>query len=338
MSSTEPTIKKNTSYILAGDVGGTKTILGLFVAGKKRPLARWIKTFSSQDEDNLEDMVKQMLHQYPAKITSACFGVAGPVLDGRVQTTNLPWVVSEEKLSRQFGWERVRLINDLSATAMAVPLLEPREVFCINHVPTRKPGNIGLVAPGTGFGEAMLIRLEEFYVPIASEGGHGDFAPSCDKELDLWRYLHEIFGHVSVERVISGPGLVNIYNWLKSRATLPETPEVREAMQSSDAAKVITHYAIEGNDPLCKRALRHFCRILGSVAGNLALTGMTTGGMFLGGGIPVKILPALQQGDFIEAFYAKGRIASLMRKIPVRVIRNEQAALLGAAQQGLLLR
>ena len=337
MSESEPDIEKDASYILAGDIGGTKTNLGIFTRGKKRPAVKLIETFSSRDVDGIEDIIREFITRHPAAISCACFGVAGPVIEGKVDATNLPWVLSEQSLRRQFGWNRVKLINDLSATALAIPMLKSGELSPLNHVPSQKPGNIGLVAPGTGLGEALLICLEDRYLPIASEAGHADFAPSDEKDLDLWRYLHGIYGHVSVERVLSGQGLIDIYDWLKSGATLRESQMVRAAMQSSDSAKIISEHAIDGDDRLCKTALQRYCRILGAVAGNLALTGMTSGGMFLGGGIPAKILPALREGHFMASFNAKGRFASYMKKIPVWVIENDKTALLGAAQQALLL-
>ena len=326
---------KSSACVLAGDIGGTKTNLGLFVVGKSRPVARASATFSSGSADSLETIVAQMLGRYPSKIKVACFGIAGPVINGECRTTNLPWVVSEKKLRRRFGWKQVRLINDLSATALAVPLLNHREIKALNRVRVRRGQNIGLVAPGTGLGQALLVYSGGRYWPLASEGGHADFA-ACDKsETNLWSFLHKRFGHVSVERVLSGQGLVNIYGWLKSFGEFEESTGIQEAMRTSDPARVITENAIEGDDPLCRKALQRFCRIFGSVAGNLALTGMTTSGMFLGGGIPPKILPVLQDENFMAAFNAKGRFEAFMQNIPVRVILNERTALLGAAYLAL---
>jgi glucokinase len=328
---------KMPSCVLAGDIGGTKTNLGLYVRGRRRPKARVTATFSSISADSLETIVAQMLERYPAKIMAACFGIAGPVINGECRTTNLPWVVSEKNLQMRFGWQQVRLINDLGTTALAVPLLGHREVKALNGARVRKNQNIGLVAPGTGLGNAMLIFFEGRYLPVASEGGHASYAPCDEDESDLWHYLYGRFEHVSAERVLSGRGLVNIYDWLNSRGTFVESPAVREAMRISDPAEVITENAINANDPLCKAALQRFCRIFGSVSGNLALTGMTIGGMFLGGGIPPKILPALEDGHFMSAFSAKGRFEGFMKKIAVRVILNDKASLLGAAHFALEL-
>jgi glucokinase len=324
-------VKKKSACVLAGDIGGTKTNLGLFVAGKVRPKAHIIETFPSASAVSLEVIVEQMLERYPVRIDTACFGFAGPVINGECRTTNLPWVVSERKLQKRFGWQQVRLINDLAATAMAVPLLNHREVRAINGNRIRKNRNIGLVAPGTGLGLALLIYADGRYRPVASEGGHASFAPSDENEIDLWHYLQARFGHVSMERVLSGRGLINIYDWLKSRRDFTESSEIKKAMATSDPARIITANAIDGKDPLCRAALQRFCHIFGSIAGNLALTGMADGGIFLGGGIPPKILPLLEKGDFLTAFSAKGRFREFMQNIPVRVILNEKTALLGAA-------
>ncbi len=337
MSTPNSKALKMTACVLAGDIGGTKANLGLFVPGKARPKARVTAKFSSREADSLETIIDQMRQRYPARIKKACFGIAGPVINGECRTTNLPWVVSEKKLQKRFGWQQVRLINDLGSTAMAIPLLNHREVKALNGLRVRKEQNIGLVAPGTGLGLALLVYADGRYRPVASEGGHAGFAPSDKSEVDLWQYLHARFGHVSAERVLSGQGLVNIYEWLKFVGKIAESPAVKKAMHATDAAHVITENAINGKDPLCRATLQRFCRIFGSVAGNLALTGMTTGGLFLGGGIPPKILPALEAHDFMDAFIAKGRFKEFMKKMAVRVILNDKAALLGAAHCALNL-
>ncbi|MGB9439178.1 MAG: glucokinase [Desulfobacterales bacterium] len=325
----------SSACVLAGDIGGTKVNLGLFVPGKIRPVAQATATFASGSAKSLETIIAQVLERYPAKINAACFGIAGPVIKGECRATNLPWVVSEKKLRSRFGWKWVHLINDLGATALAVPLLNHREIEALNGVRVRKGQNIGLVAPGTGLGQALLVYAGSRYWPVASEGGHADFAPSDESETGLWFFLHKRFGHVSVERVLSGQGLVNIYDWLKSLGDFEESSGIQKEMSTSDPARVITDNAIGGDDPLCRAALQRFCRIFGSMAGNLALTGMTTGGMFLGGGIPPKILPVLLDGNFMAAFNGKGRFEVFMQNIPVRVILNDRAALLGAAYLAL---
>jgi glucokinase len=321
--------------VLAGDVGGTKTNLGLFVKGKTRPVARVTEKFPSRDANSLEAIIDQMLTRHPAKIQSACFGMAGPVINGVCRTTNLPWVVREDQLRRRFGWKQAVLINDLGATALAIPLLQHREMKSLNRARLRKNQTTGLIAPGTGLGLAVLVPAGDQYRPVPSEGGHANFAPSESDEIGLWRYLQSRFGHVSRERVLSGQGLVNIYNWLKSSGRFSEAAEVAAEMESSDGARVIAENAIRVSDPLCRAALEKFCRIFGSISGDLALTGMTTGGVFLGGGIAPKILPALVKGPFLSGFLQKGRFEAMMKNIAVKVILNESAALLGAASLAL---
>ena len=322
--------------VLAGDIGGTKTNLGLFVKGKRRPRQQVVKTFSSQDAPDLQSIVNDFIHDHPVTIDGACFGVPGPVINGRVKTTNLPWTVSEKGIKGRFGWSRVRLVNDVAVTAMAIPLLRHREVRPLNRAKVRKDGNMALVAPGTGLGQALLVFKDGAAVPVSSEGGHVDFAPTTETEIQLWRHLYRQWGHVSVERVVSGPGLIQIYRWLKDSGLkhsgrLVEPAYVAEMFEQMDPAAAITRAALEHHNPLCAKALRMFVSILGAVCGNLALTATATGGLYLGGGIPPKILPVLQDGTFMKSFTAKGRFRGFLEKIPVRVILNDKAALLGAA-------
>jgi len=317
--------------VLAGDIGGTKTNVGFFRAGDERPEPVIVKTYSSVDAASFEDVVARFLNDHPASVASACFGIAGPVMNGVCHATNLPWSVSESDLKKHFGWQNVRLINDLSATALAVPLLRDEEFYPLNSVPSREGGTIGIVAPGTGLGMALLTFSQGRPHLISSEGGHADFAPRIDEEVDLWRYLHATFHHVSLERVVSGPGLLSIYSWLRDRNNSAEPLWLKRDMAAMEPAAAISEAALTERDPLCSAALDFFISILASVAGNLALTAMTTGGIYLGGGIPPKILPRLKQGAFVQAFIAKGRFRELLEEIPVRVILNEGAALLGAA-------
>lgn len=326
-------MKSEPMHVLAGDIGGTKTILGLFLleAGGLKSIAG--ATFSSQKASGLEEMVERMLREHAVSVSAACFGVAGPVVAGASSPPNLTWSVSEADLCQVFGWRHVQVINDLAATAIAAPRLDPSVLTCLNRGEPKTGGNVALVAPGTGLGQALLLADRESYRPMASEGGHADFAPSDEAELALWRFLHRRFGHVSIERVLSGQGLVHIFEWLRSDDDRTPSPEVQRSMTSEDPAAVITRYAIAGEDALCLEALQRFCRIFGAVAGNLALTGMATGGVYLGGGIPPKILPVLKRSAFMEGFTAKGRFSDFMAAIPVHVIREERAALLGAAQR-----
>jgi glucokinase len=318
--------------ILAGDVGGTKTNLGLFVPGKPRPVASAVESFPSGESSGLEEIVTQFLDKLPVDVASACFGIAGPVVRGKCKTTNLPWEVSEASLKKRFEWPHVRLLNDLTATAEAVPLLTNREWVALNEATAEKNQNLALIAPGTGLGQALLVFWNGEYVPVSSEGGHVDFAPAGEREVRLWQYLRDMFGHVSVERVLSGPGLFRIYSWLRDREGYREPQWLKDRLGEEDPAKVITEEALKKSPPLCREALQVFVSVLGRTAGNLALTGTATGGVYLGGGIPPKILPALQGGGFAKSFVDKGRFEDYLRKIPLRVILNDKAALLGAAK------
>jgi glucokinase len=326
------TIQKKNTVVLVGDVGGTKTSVGLFVRGKRRPEPLVIETFPSREAPRLENIVDRFLKSHPAPVFSACFGIAGPVINGRCKTTNLPWVVSENLMKRRFHWRHVRLLNDLAAAALAVPLLRPSELVFLNKGIIEKKGNLALLSPGTGLGQAMMAYRDGEYVPLSSEGGHVSFSPTTEGEVELWRYLREKFGHVSVERVLSGPGLVNIYSWLRDSGRFEEPLWLKELMRQGDPAKAISENALRKEQALCVESLRLYVSMLGNVAGNLALTSMAVGGVYLGGGIPPKILPALKQGSFMKAFMAKGRFAAFLSRVPVRVILNDKASLLGAAQ------
>jgi len=297
-----------------------------------RPSSKVIKGYASKEAPNLEHVIGRFLDKQEVTITRACFGVAGPVQAGRSKTTNLPWTISENSIKRHFGLDHVRLINDLTATAYAVPLLVSRELRALNKAKAKKGQNLGLVAPGTGLGMALLIWVGSKYIPVASEGGHADFGPNDLMEAELWEYLYDRWDHVSVERVLSGSGLFNIYSWLKDSGRHEELEWLAKKIKEMDPARAISEAAMDRKDPLCEEALDIFVSIFGSVAGNLALTGMTTGGVYLGGGIPPKILPKLEEGTFMQAFTNKGRFKGLLEKVPVRVILNDKAALLGAAE------
>ena len=322
---------KDKPLVLAGDIGGTKTNLGLFSRGKRRPVAKVSETYPSREAPHLESIIEQFLSKHRAPIKSACLGIAGPVINGRCQTTNLPWEVSDAKIKKRFKWAQVGLINDLTATAYAVPLLNSRELLSLNKARARKEQNIALIAPGTGLGKALLIFGEGQYIPVASEGGHADFSPNNEAEVELWRYLSQRFGHVSTERVLSGPGLVNIYSWLKDSGQYREPEWLARKIREMDPPAAISRTALLDKHPLCVESLNMFVSILGSAAGNLALTAMTTGGVYLGGGIPPRILPKLEEPIFMKAFTNKGRFKEFLESIPVRVILNHKAALLGAA-------
>jgi len=373
--------------ILAGDVGGTKVNLGLFeVAGEgsgtpaapgtpgaaprpSRLLAA--ASFASSAFAGLAEVVEAFLRQAPPRVSAggsrpavaaACFGVAGPVIDNRTSTPNLAWEIDGGALARGLGLPAVLLINDLVATAEGIPLLADDELASLQAGEPRpggetprgaeeagpEAGNQVLIAAGTGLGMALLPVAGGVRVTVPSEGGHADYAPRDEDETALLLYLHRRFGeHVSVERVVSGPGLVAIYEHLRDAGHAAESPAVSAALvgatggaggvagagAAGDPARVIAEAALSGADALCGRALDMFVAAYGAAAGNLALTGTAVGGVYIGGGIAPKILPRLTGGPFIQAFLDKGRFAAYLRRIPVRVLLNDRTAMLGAARR-----
>jgi glucokinase len=333
-------MESDKTFLLAGDIGGTKTRLELYTAGPDGPLDVAGETYASREFESLEEMIARLLERHHAPVTAACFGIAGPVKGGAVRLTNLGWEVSADNLRKRFHWKHVQLINDLTATALAVVRLGPEELFPLNRTPGDKAGALAVVAPGTGLGLGLVMNDNGRYLNMASEGGHADFAPTDEDEIQLWRYLRRRYEHVSLERVLCGRGLVNIYEWMRAERPADETvPEdgTGEIMQAADPARAITQHALDHSDSLCREAVMRFCRILGAAAGNLALTGLATGGVYLGGGIPPKILPVLEKSDFMAGFSAKGRFSDFLAAIPVWVIRNDKAALMGAARRAFEL-
>ncbi len=324
--------------LLAGDIGGTKTRLAIYSpeAGPRTPLVE--ETFPSGRYPSLEALVSDFLAQVDLKPKRASFGVAGPVVAGQATITNLPWVMSETQLQTALDLAPVRLLNDLAAIAQAVPWLESDDLYTLNEGQADPGGAIAVIAPGTGLGEGFLTWDGSRYRAHASEGGHTDFAPTNSLEVDLLRYLLDRLEHVSYERVCSGRGLPNIYAFLKDSGYADEPAWLAEQLAAADDPNpVIVNAALGGGQQceLCVASLETFVSILGTEAGNMALNVLATGGVYLGGGIPPRILPALEGGRFMEAFRDKGRMSDLMGRIPVHVILNPKVALLGAACQGL---
>jgi glucokinase len=320
--------------LLAGDIGGTKTNLALFAPeGGLVPQAG--STFKSADYPSLKAVVAEFLADTGATVERAVFGVAGPVIQGRVEATNLPWIIDEAELQQALHAERVTLLNDLEATAHGVRHLGDGDLFVLNAAPARS-GTKVVIAPGTGLGEAILFYREGHYYVLPSEGGHTDFGPTNLLELRLLRDLMGKFGHISYERICSGSGLPNIYAFLKKQGLAPELPEMKKALRKTDdPTPLIVGKAMAGECELSIATLNTFVSILGAEAGNLALKVMATGGVYLGGGIPPKILPKLKDGTFMAAFVRKGRFADLLAQIPVYVILNDRTGLLGSAAYGL---
>ena len=328
--------------LLAGDIGGTKTHLAIFSIGDE-PKPEHETIFKSADYPSLEAIAQKFLVETGATVTRAVFGVAGPVVNGQSKITNLPWLISEASLSQalQLPLGSVKLLNDLESIAYAVLHLSPNDLTALNggQMDTNLGGHKAIIAPGTGLGEAILFHHNHQYHVLPSEGGHADFAPNNPLQIGLLRYLLGKFNHVSYERVCSGGlGIPNIYAYLKETRSAEESPQVAAALQqSSDPTPVIIQAALGNECELCRATLNTFVAILGAEAGNLALKVMATGGIYLGGGIPPRILAKLKDGTFMAAFVNKGRFAELLSRIPVYVILNENPGLFGAAYYGLKL-
>jgi glucokinase len=320
--------------ILAGDIGGTTTRLALFEMQRGAPVPQAQADYPSPKYPGLEAILAEFLKDKGAQIKAACFGVAGPVRQGRVETPNLKWVVDAASVARQIGIDRVELLNDLEATAQGTLALKDEDFEVLQAGEAEPQGNRAVIAAGTGLGEALLVHEAKGYRPLASEGGHADFAPRDGLEVELLLHLASIHGHVSYERVVSGPGLVSLYRFLRESGRGEEPEWLSRKLASEDPAPVIATAALEGTSPLCSLALDRFVSVYGAEAGNLALKVLATGGVYLGGGIAPKILPKLREKTFIESFLAKGRYRKLLEKVPVRVILNQRTALLGAALRG----
>ncbi len=318
--------------ILAGDIGGTNTRLGFFKIDRKRLTAVIEGVFASREHTSLEEIVAAFVSEHDLAVEHACFGVAGPVRNGRCEGVNLPWVVDGRQLAALLGVPAVRLINDLQANGYGIRALEASDFLVLNQGAPGASGNAAIIAAGTGLGEAGLYWDGADYRPIASEGGHADFAPRNELEIELLRHLQARFAHVSWERVLSGPGLFNIYKFLRDTGRGKEPDWLADAIRDRDAAAVISGAALEGRSPLCAQALDLFVSFYGAEAGNLALKFLAAGGIFVGGGIAPKIIGKLRDSTFMSAFVSKGRLNSLLEAIPVRVILNDRAALRGVAR------
>jgi glucokinase len=325
--------------ILAGDIGGTKTLLALFSheAGPHAPMFE--QSFASGAYDSLDVIVQRFCAEHPAPITGACFGVAGPVMEGRAEITNLPWVISADTLSQALGQVPVALINDLQAIAQAVPYLDADDVATLNPGEPLKGGAIAVIAPGTGLGEAFLTWEQGRYRAHPSEGGHSSFAPTTTTEAGLLSYLLEQHHHISYERVCSGTGIPNIYAYFRDRVFGTETPAIAARLaEANDPTPVIVAGALGASEPcpVCHATLDCFIGILGSEIGNLALKILATGGVYLGGGIPPRLLPQLRSGRLLAAMRNKGRFRPLIERVPLHVILSPKTALYGAAAYALM--
>ncbi len=324
--------------LLAGDTGGTKIDLAIYSTseGLDQPLAA--TTVRSVDYPDLESAAGAFLASEGVRADEAVFGVAGPVVQGRATGTNLPWSLDEASLARALGVRRVTLINDLQAIANAMPNLHSQDLQTLNEGTPQLGGTLAVVAPGTGMGQAYLVCENGRYRPMPSEGGHSSFSPNTDLEVELLRYLRKRYPHVSVERVCSGRWMVNLYEFLRDEGHASEPAWLAEELAAAeDPTPVIVTAGLDGERSceICRKTVEMFVRILGAAAGNLALTVMATGGVYLSGGVSYRLREAIANGPFMEAFQSKGRLSYLVEMMPVHLVTHPQPGLLGAAAFGL---
>lgn len=323
--------------ILVGDIGGTHTRLALLSQKGGRLTLEHEHIYSSREHAGLGEIITHFIDNKSAQLEVACFGIAGPVLNGRANVSNLAWVVDALEISRNLAISPVWLINDLLAHACGIADLENKDVVVLN-TGTPCAGNAALIAAGTGLGEAGLFWDGATYRPFQGEGGHADFGPNNELELALHRYLMRKFGHVSWERVLSGPGITNIYDFLRESGTEQEPAWLHEELsRAPDQSALISQHGLEAKVPICERTLDIFVSLYGAEAGNLALRVMAVSGIFISGGIAGKILPKMREPQFMKAFVSKGRMTYLLESVPVKVIVNEHIGLLGAARYALML-
>ncbi|MFL6332213.1 MAG: glucokinase [Pyrinomonadaceae bacterium] len=325
--------------IIAGDIGGTKTNVALFEVGGGKvgpPLAQ--DSYPSARYDSLEDILREFVRQHrPERLTHACFGVAGPVVRGHIDATNLAWKVHDVKLAEAIGVPAVRLINDLEATAFGIGELGPEQLHTLNEGEGERMGHRALIAAGTGLGMAAIYFDGSAFHPMPSEGGHIDFAPRNEREFEMLNYLREqLGGRVSYERVLSGMGIHNIYSFLRDRGYGEEPAWLAEELRTGDPSAAVSRAALAGKSEMAATALEIFVEVYGAMAGNLALLLKSVGGLYIGGGIAPKIMPKLTDGTFMRNYGDKGRMSGLVMSIPVRVILDDKTALYGAARAALM--
>jgi glucokinase len=314
--------------VIAGDIGGTNARFAII----ERDKIFFEKHYPSRDFDKFEDVFAVFVKDAPEPVPScACMAVAGVVEGNRVEATNIPWTIDGNDLKKRFGLETLRLINDFEAVAWGITVLHRDQLVQIGGGKPISDGPKAVLGAGTGLGQAILVPCNKGYRVLPTEGGHVDFAPRNEKEIELLRYLMKEFPHVSVERILSGPGLVHIYEFLLEDQNYKKSVFTKQSAPEKDKAAHITQQAVQGTDELCRQAVSMFCSIYGAEAGNLALKCLATGGVYVAGGIAPKILPILSEGGFRQAFESKGRLEKVLKHIPTYVVISPQLGLLGAA-------
>lgn len=326
--------------LLVGDIGGTKSLLETWAAepgGRIAPVRQ--HSFPSAAHGSLEEIIARYRAMAPNETFEACcFGVAGPIREGRCKVTNLPWEMEEARLAAACGAARAKLLNDLEAMAYGMLSVAPDKFVTLNEARAVPGGHCAVLAAGTGLGEAFLAWDGRAYNPVASEGGHADFAPRNELEIGLFRFLQGKYGaHVSYERILSGTGFHDLFLFLRSTREFPETEELARRLESGEPQPVISELGLSGRDPLCAKTVDMFCEIYGAEAGNLALKCVGLGGVFIGGGIGPKLRSAMSGGAFVRGFLDKGRFSNHLRSVPVRMSLDPQTPLLGAAHYAFRL-
>lgn len=328
-------LRFKTIMILSGDIGGTNTRLGLFTTSGTRLTLMASKTYPSRDHESLDSIIRLFTQEHTDAIDQACFAIAGPVSEGRVTTTNLAWIVDAEQLAAHIHLPGVRIINDLEAIGYGLGELDEEDMAALHSGVSQPCGNLAIIAAGTGLGEAGCYWNGDTHLPFACEGGHVDFAPRSQLEMDLFHYLQNKFDRVSYERVLSGSGLFEIYTFLHQSGRGHESHDLTEVLLQQGHPAPIVRAALESRSTRCVQAVQLFVSLYGAEAGNLALKLMATGGVYLGGGIAPRLLHFLQDPLFMQAFTAKGRMKPLLEGMPVRVILNDKTGLFGAARCAL---
>ncbi len=318
-------------YVLAGDVGGTKTNLALCLVTLNGIEEKFSNSYPSKDFAGLVDTIEQFLSECDVRPARAAFGVAGPVIHGKADLTNLGWILDSKELMAALQIDRLTLLNDLEATAYGLADLQDNEALVLHRGDPTIGGNMAIIAPGTGLGEAGLYFDGQWYHPFPTEGGHCDFSPRTNFDIGLYNYLKSKYDIVSWEKAVSGPAIVDIYHYLLKENNLKVPGHISERFSNEDNSAVISSLAIEKDDVHCTEAMNHFVRYLARECSNLVLKMKSTGGLFIGGGIPPKILPLLDSTEFMQHYLDGDRMENLLTQVPIRVILDSETAMVGAA-------